>query len=423
MWLLYQATMLVALLLAAPYLLLRRGRHYLATLRGRLGLHDGPPPPTGALWLHAVSVGEVGVAATLSSDLPATVPLLVTTITPTGQARARAAFAPRGAAVAYLPFDLGFAVRRFWRRFEPAALVLTEGDYWPLLLRIARRRRLPVAVINGRVSRHSFNRLRRLGRLCRIFFAPVDRFGVQTDEDRQRLIALGVPAERVATTGNLKYETPEPPRQPALEALVAQLAAGRPVLIAGSTMAGEEDAVLDAFVRLGGGSRALLVMVPRHPERWDAAAKLITARGLSLVRRSAGDEAPEEAPAVLLLDSLGELAALYRVVTLAFIGGTLVPTGGHNPLEPARFAIPIVVGPSMFNFRDMAAAFRDAGAWREVDDAAGLAAAWDAWLRDPPAARAVGQRAAALVEANRGALGRTLDLLAPLLTSAGIATP
>jgi 3-deoxy-D-manno-octulosonic-acid transferase len=418
MWILYQAGVVLALVLAGPYLLVKRGRHYLETFPGRLGRY-----PLGAgrdpLWLHAVSVGEVGVAATLARAMPSDLPLLVTTVTPTGQERARAALAGR-ADVAYLPFELGFAVRRFFARFAPRALVLVEGDLWPLVLTAARRRGLPVVVVNGRVGEKSFRRMRRMRRLAGTLLGRVDRFGVQSEEDRSRLLALGVGAARVVVTGNLKYESPEPPPATELVDLLGAVAGRRPVLLAGSTMVGEEETVLAAFEHLGGGGRALLLLAPRHPERFDEVARLVERRGLRLLRRSGLAAPPSEAAAdVVLLDSLGELAALYRFATVAFIGGTLVPTGGHNPLEAARFAVPVAVGPSMFNFADMADQFDRVAAWRRVCDAGELAAAWQEWLDDPAAAAAQGRRAADLVAANRGALGRTLSLLAPVLARAG----
>ena len=413
-WGLYQLATGIALLAAGPFLLARRGSHYLPTLPGRLGRAAGPAPAPGALWLHAVSVGEVGVAATLARALPPEVPLLITTVTPTGQERARAAFAGR-AEVAYLPFDLGFAVRRFFRRHQPRALVLVEGDYWPLVLREARRRGLPIAVVNGRVGDRSFGRMRRLRPLLGPLFDPVGRFGVQSAADRGRLIALGLPAERITVTGNLKYETPEPPPKPELEDALRQLAAGRPILLAGSTMPGEEEQVVAAWEHAGGADRALLIIAPRHPERWNEVDALLRARGLDAVRRSAFPS-PSARPALILLDSLGELAALYRLAAGAFIGGTLVPTGGHNPLEAARFGVPVAVGPSMENFRDMAEQLDRAGAWRRAADADALGAIWKSWLDDPAAARELGERAARLVEENRGALERTLKMLGPMIS-------
>ena len=414
LWGLYQLATGATLVTAGPFLLARRGGHYLPTLSGRLARYPAPrPSATRGLWLHAVSVGEVGVAATLAKALPPDLPLLVTTVTPTGQARANALFQDGRTEVAYLPFDLGFAVSRFFDRFEPRALVLVEGDYWPLVLREARRRGLPVAVVNGRVGDRSFQRMRRLRPLLGPLFDGIARFGVQSPQDRDRLADLGVPAERIVVTGNLKYETPEPQRKPELEEALLRLAGGRPILLAGSTMPEEEEQVLDAHQQAGGGERALLVLAPRHPERWNEAAALLQARGIDHARRTA---LPAEGrPAVLLLDSLGELAGLYRLAAAAFIGGTLVPTGGHNPLEAARFGVPVVVGPSMENFRDMAEQLDRARAWRRVRDARELGAVWQEWLDDPAGAREAGERGARLVEENRGAVGRTVEMLAPIL--------
>lgn len=416
---LYQIATGTALAVAGPVLLARRGRHYLPTVSGRLGKYPpGNQVAPGPLWLHAVSVGEAMVAATLARALPPEIPLVVTTVTPTGQERARALLGKRPATeVAYLPFDLGFAVRRFFDRHEPRALVLVEGDYWPLLLSEARRRGLPVAVVNGRVGDRSYQRMLRLHRFLPVLFEPlfgrVASFGVQSGQDRERLERLGVPAARIAVTGNLKYESPEPERRPELEERLRGLAGGRPILLAGSTMPGEEEAVLDAFERLGGGGRALLALAPRHPERWDEVAGLLRARGADFARRSALPEAGR--PAVLLLDSLGELAGLYRIAAAAFIGGTLAPKGGHNPLEPARFGVPVAVGPSFHNFREMAEHFDRADAWKRVAGAEELAAAWRGWIDDPAAAREQGARALRLLEENRGALDRTVAMLAPVL--------
>lgn len=424
MWILYQLAVAALTLAASPLLLVARGRHYRQSVRRRLGLYgdhdDATTAHPGALWIHAVSVGEVGVAAAWARTLPESLPLVVTTITPTGQERARAAFP--SAAVTYLPFDLGFAVGRFFRRFRPAALVLAEGDLWPLVLRQCRRRRLPVVVINGRVSDRSFRRMRRLIRWLGPLFAPVDRFAVQSDADRDRLVALGVRPDRVTVTGNLKFETADPVADKELERTLGALAAGRPILIAGSTMRGEEEAVLRAFRETGGGETSLLVLAPRHPERWEAVDELVERSGLARVRRSrlraGGAHGNGERPAVLLLDSMGELAALYRLARGAFIGGTLVPTGGHNPVEAARHGVPVAVGPSMENFREIAGLFDRAEAWRRVGGSDELAAAWRSWIADGTAARALGRRGAELTARHRGALERTLAATAPAVAAA-----
>jgi len=421
MWWLYQALVLATLLVVGPVLLLRRrGRDPRPLIAGRFGLSGAAAAGSGegAVWIHAVSVGEVAVAATLARALPADLPLVITTVTPTGQERARALFAGR-AEVAWHPFELGVSLTRFWRRFRPRALVLCEGDLWPLALRRARREGIPVVVVNGRISDRSFPRLRRFRPLVRrLLLAPVDHFGVQTAADRERLLALGVEAGRVTVTGSLKFEAGEPPELPGLAERIEHLAGGRPVLVAGSTMAGEEGAVLEAFALAGGGERALLVLAPRHPERFDAVYAAALARFPGTLRRSAADAASGRPP-VLLLDTLGELAATYRGAFGAFVGGTLVPTGGHNPIEAARCAVPVAVGPSMENFRQIAEAFDGAAAWCRVADGVALGRLWDAWLGDPAAAREVGRRGAELVAAHRGAMARTRALLEPLLARPG----
>lgn len=411
MWIVYQVIAMLAMILAAPFLLLRRGGHYLKTIPGRMAFYDGAVPQS-PLWMHAVSVGEVGVAATLIGALPIDQPLLVTTITPTGQERAKALLGNR-AAVAYLPYETDLAVQPFLQRFGPRSLILVEGDLWPLLLARVKKRSLPIAVVNGRISDRSFRRMRHLRHLLGPLLGRVDGFAVQTDEDRRRLIALGVPADRVRRTGNLKFETAEVEPQPSLESKLTELADGRPILIAGSTMQGEESQVLDGFDRIGGADRALLVLAPRHPERWNEVEELLRKTGLEVLRRSQWSAG--ERPDVLLLDSLGELAALYRVADAAFIGGTLVPTGGHNPLESARFGVPTVVGPSMENFREIAEIFDHAEAWERAADATQLAAVWERWLEDPEVARQIGQRGAEVVADNKGALKNTLDFLRPFL--------
>ncbi len=414
MWLLYQLATTIALILAAPFLLLGRGGHYLPTIRGRLGLTPPPSPGERPLWIHAVSVGEVAVADTLIRALPADLPLLVTTVTPTGQARARASLGER-ASITYLPFELGPVVRRLYDRYAPRGLVLVEGDLWPLVLREAQRRRLPVMVVNGRVGETSYRRMRRLRRLLGPLLGPVSRFAVQGPRDRQRLEDLGVEPQRIVETGSLKFDTPVPQPVAEAERLVRRLAGGRPVLLAGSTMAGEEEQALAALAEVGGGDAALLVLAPRHPERWDEVAELLERRRLDSVRRS--DPGADGRPAVLLLDSLGELAGLYRLAAAAFIGGTLVPTGGHNPLEAARFAVPVAVGPSMENFADIAARFDDERAWARVADGGALGRVWRRWLAAPSEAADLGERGRRLVEANRGALDRTVEILAPVLAS------
>ncbi len=420
MWFLYQLAMAAGLGVAAPVLLARRGRHYLPTLPARLGRLP-EARGTRPLWLHAASVGEAGVAATLARALPPDLDLVVTTVTPTGQAAAKRLFEPLGAdgrnvVVTYLPFDLGLLVGRFLDRYAPRALVLFESELWPLLLRDCRRRSIPVAVLNARISDRSYGRMKRAGRLYRRFlFDPLGRLGAQSPQDEERLLSLGAGRERTSMTGNLKFDTPEPAPVAGLEDALRDLAGNRPILIAGSTMPGEEPIVLDAFERLD--REALLVLAPRHPERFGEAWREVEERSLSAIRRSritaAGGPGRRQAspPGIVLLDSLGELASIYRLAAAAFIGGTLVPTGGHNPIEAARFGVPVIVGPSMENFRRIARDFEAAGALAVVRDGQALTRAWQHVLDRPDDAAERGARGLKLVDRNRGAVERSVELL------------
>ena len=424
MWFLYQLAMAAGLGVAAPVLLARRGRHYLPTLPARLGRLP-EARGTRPLWLHAASVGEAGVAATLARALPPDLDLVVTTVTPTGQAAAKRLFEPLGAdgrnvVVTYLPFDLGLLVGRFLDRYAPRALILFESELWPLLLRDCRRRSIPVAVLNARISDRSYGRMKRAGRLYRRFLLdPLGRLGAQSPQDEERLLSLGAGRERTSMTGNLKFDTPEPAPVAGLEDALRDLAGNRPILIAGSTMPGEEPIVLDAFERLD--REALLVLAPRHPERFDEAWREVEERSLSAIRRSrmdaAGGTAPRPAspPGIVLLDSLGELASIYRLASAAFIGGTLVPTGGHNPIEAARFGVPVIVGPSMENFRRIARDFEAASGLTLAADGEVLTEAWRRFLDEPDQAAAQGRRGMAIVDRNRGAVERSVELLSELV--------
>jgi len=424
MWFLYQFAMAAGLVAAAPVLLVRRGRHYLQTLPARLGRLP-EARGTRPLWMHAASVGEASVAATLATALPADLDLLVTTVTPTGQAAAKRLFRPlatngRSAVVTYLPFDLTPLLSGFLGRYSPRALVLFESELWPLLLRDCRRRGIPVAVLNARISDRSFARMKRAGRLYRrLFLDPVGRFGPQSPQDEERLLQLGARPGRTSMTGNLKFDTPEPARIAGLERMLLGLAAGRPILVAGSTMPGEEPVVLDAFEGLQ--RDAVLVIAPRHPERFDEVWREVRGRSLPARRRSRMklgspvELQPGAEPRVILLDSLGELASIYRLAAAVFIGGTLVPTGGHNPIEAARFGVPVVVGPSMENFRRVARDFEAVRALTTARDGQALTAAWRGFLDRPEQAAEQGRRGEEVVWRNRGAVDRSIDLLSELV--------
>jgi 3-deoxy-D-manno-octulosonic-acid transferase len=377
-----------------------------------MGSYAGPIPKN-PLWIHAVSVGEVTVASTLIRALPADIPLLVTTITPTGQERAKQTLGDR-ATVTYLPFDLDITIQRFLRRFQPHGLILVEGDLWPLLLKRVAKRNIPVVVINGRVSDHSFSRMRRLRPLLGPLFDHVDRFGMQTTEDGERLRDLAVSPERVEILGNIKFDSPTPAARPDVESRLRALANGRTILIAGSTMPAEEDQILEAFHQAGGGENAMLILAPRHPERWAQVEVLVQQSRFRCLRRTDLETATTD-PDVIILDTLGELASLYRIALSSFIGGTLVPTGGHNPIEAAQHASAVVVGPSMENFREIARVFNQAEAWVQIGDSRQLAEVWSRWLSAPEQAEEVGARGKKVVDSNRGALDRTLTFVQPLV--------
>ena len=423
MWFLYQLAMAAGLGVAAPVLLARRGRHYLPTLPARLGRLP-EARGTRPLWLHAASVGEAGVAATLAQALPPDLDLVVTTVTPTGQAATKKLFEPltaggRSVVVTYLPFDLGLLVGRFLDRYAPRGLVLFESELWPLLLRDCRRRSIPVAVLNARISDRSYGRMKRAGSLYRRFLLdPLGRLGAQSPQDEERLLSLGARKARTSLTGNLKFDTPEPVPVAGLEQALRDLAADRPILVAGSTMPGEEPIVIDAFERLD--REALLVLAPRHPERFDEVWREVEARLLPAMRRSGiaaagGAGPPASPPGIVLLDSLGELASIYRLAAAAFIGGTLVPTGGHNPIEAARFGVPVLVGPSMENFRRIARDLEAADGLTLAADGEALTEAWRRLLDHPAEAAGQGRRGLAIVDRNRGAVERSVELLNELV--------
>lgn len=408
MWWLYRLGFALALVIVGPWYALRRRGAIREMLRGRLGL--GVAPIAGRpLWIHAVSVGEVLVAGIFARALPPELPLVVTTITPTGMARARAIFAGR-ASVHWAPLDLEGPLERFMGRVEPRGLVLIEGDYWPLMLEHCRRRELPVVVVNGRIGDRSFSRLRRVAGVTRLLHRRARRLLVQAEVDRDRLLALAVAPARVEVVGNLKFDA-EPKTCPDALALgLGALAKGRPIVVAGSTMVGEDEQVLTAWQQAGGADSSLLVVAPRHPERFDRVTESIEQQGIRVVRRSALRDDLEAD--VVVLDSVGELAGVYALATIAFVGGSLVPTGGHNPIEPAQHGVAITVGSSQENFRDVAAMFDRAGAWARVDDGAELGRVWRRWLDQPAERQRVGTAARELVAAGRGAAARSVAFVA-----------
>ena len=425
MYSVYSAALSVVFGLQLPRVLLQASAHgkYRAGIGERLGRYRlgglGAPP----LWLHAVSVGEVVAVAPLARALRAqrpACPLLVSTVTDTGRAVARERI-PEAAATVFFPLDFPFAVRRALTSATPRAVLLAETEIWPNFLRACRLRGVPVAVVNGRISPRSFRRYRLVRGPLGGVLADIACFGMQTAADAERLVALGAPAGRVHVTGNLKFDAMGPAGAEAQPGDVRRdlgLDAARPVFLAGSTHRGEEAAVLDAWTGLRAGRPGLaLVLAPRHPERCGEVEGLLRERGLVWARRSAG--AAPDGTDVILVDTVGELARLYAAADVAFVGGSLAPVGGHNILEPAAAGAPIVVGPHLENFAEMAAAFREGLAMVSVPDAAALPGALARLLEDGQGARALAARARGVLEAHRGATRRTLDLLAPILDAVG----
>jgi len=413
----YLAAPVISVMLAVRGL---RDRSYWRNFSERLGL--GLPLSSAPIWVHAVSVGEVQAAAALVVALrqryPQT-PVLVTTFTPTGAARARASFRDV-AEVRYLPFDLPGSVRRFLDRARPRLAVIMETELWPNLYRECRRRRIPLVIASARLSRRSTDRYRRLGALFRETVAGGVVVAAQGEGDAERFRTLGAPVERTYVMGNLKFDLTLPPD--ILERgrkLREHYAPGRPVWVAGSTHGGvEEESVIEAHRRISAvHPGALLVLAPRHANRFGEVAGWLERQGIAPMRRAASLP-PPAAPgpcSVLLLDTLGELLDFYAAGDIAFVGGSLAPIGGHNLLEPAALGLPVLTGPNNSNGEDVARLLLDCGAAEIVHNGGELAAKVTALLSDAALRADMGQRGRAAVERNRGALQKLLRLISSLL--------
>ena len=401
----------------APVAVLRRiARGVPINLRERLGLRAHQPPAAPCGWIHAVSVGEAIAAAPLVEGLrrrwPA-LPLVVSTVTETGARVVRQRFAGL-ASHRYLPLDFPGASRRVIASIRPAFFVGMETELWPNLLRTLAARGVPAMVANGRLSDRSFRRYRLVRGAMRRVLADVRVFGMQSDEDARRVIALGATPERVVVTGNVKHEAPPDPAGAAdLWRRLAGLAPQQMVWIAGSTHRGEEGAVLDAHVAARATRPDLaLIIAPRHPERVGEVISLVTARGFTAVRRSELPGAvPDRATTVIVLDTVGELAQLYSIADVVFVGGSLAPFGGHNMLEPAARAKPVLFGPHTTNFRDAATLLLDSEGGRLVHDSRELGVELIRLLNDPLLRATSGEKAHAAVAAQHGAVGLTLELI------------
>jgi len=417
-----QAYTLLAYALIPPALLRLawlglRNPGYRQRWRERFGWVRSSPPALQPIWLHAVSVGEVQAAAplveALERDQPG-VPILVTTTTPTGAATVARLFGDR-VAHCYVPYDLPAAVRRFIARRRPRALLLMETELWPNLVACSVQRGIPVALINARLSSRSLAGYRRIPALVRPLLSRLSAIAAQSEADARRLRTLGAPPEAMVVTGSLKFDIRHSAGTRELgDALRHRLGPNRPRWIAASTHPGEETLVLKVQQTLGQRyPEVQLILAPRHPDRSDEVAELCHRQGLSVVRQSEACKGCQAA--VYLVDCLGELPACYAASDVAFVGGSLVGIGGHNVLEPADLAVPILFGPQVFNFQSICDALVEAGGARRVRNEAELAVAIDHLLADAQERDRMGSRARALVDANRGSVARVLELIRPLI--------
>lgn len=375
-----------------------------------------------ALWLHAVSVGEVAAAAELVRALrgrhPGT-PVVLTTSTPTGRARARALFGD-AVDIRFLPYDTPGSVGRFLDRVRPLVAVILETELWPNLVRSCRRRKIPVVFASARLTAKSASRYRRLGSLFRDTVAASALIAAQSSEDAERFIAVGADPARTRVVGNAKFDMR--PGASVLEQgreLRRTFLGPRPVWIAGSTHAGEEEQVLAAHAQLRLGiPDLLLLLVPRHPQRFDQVGALLRQREIAFDRRSGAARVRPDA-SVLLVDTMGELTALYAAADAAFVGGSLVPVGGHNLLEPAVLGVPVVTGPHTANAKDIARLLIEQGGAVQVADSQALADAVRRLLQDPTVRERAVRSAREVVDAHRGTVERLIELIDPLIRVPG----
>lgn len=408
------------LLVVSPVLLYRRcvlGKYrdgWSEKFWGRLPQRDGSRP---CLWLHAVSVGEVLQLRPLMKLLTAQRPgwdFVITTTTRTGLDVARKEFPQH--TVCYCPLDFSWAVRQAIARLKPSAIVLVELELWPNLVLAANRLGIPLALVNGRVSEKSFRGYRRIRPLVARLLRGFDGLAVQNQEYADRLLSLGAPSERVKLTGSIKFDGVQADRSNAKTSELRQffgLRSHEKIFIAGSTQDPEESFALDTWQTLRREfSELRLILVPRHKERFEEVASLVTSRGLTLQRRSDGGTSKSAHPTdVLLLDTLGELGACWGLADIAFVGGSLTQRGGQNMLEPAAYGTAVLFGPNTWNFRDIVEQLLARDAARVVRSAEELTATVRSLLRDPTEARGLGIRASAFVATQQGAAARTVELL------------
>jgi len=426
----YNLALFLALVLSAPWWLLRMAttHKYREGLLERLGrlrpefkqsfsLHGKPRPQF--IWMHAVSVGEVLAISRLVKKLDAALPeakIVISTTTRTGQTLARERFGANR--VFYCPLDLPWAVQAYLDALKPSLMILAETEFWPNLLSGCFRRQIPVAVVNARISDRSWPRYRLLRTLWKPFLSRLSRVLAQSETDAERLQALGCTAQAVSVSGNLKFDVRAAQAAEATR-LLREMAPGLRLIVAGSTLDGEEAALLEAWPRLlQADPSLLLVLAPRHPERFAAVAGLLDRSGLNWVRRSQWSSSELIQPLcpgeVVLLDSIGELASVYSLASVAFVGGSLIPAGGHNALEPAQFAVPIVMGPHYANFRAITSDLLEHQALR-IAAKEELSTVLVGLLQDSATAQAMGMRAKMVFDRQAGATARSLVALLEVL--------
>jgi 3-deoxy-D-manno-octulosonic-acid transferase len=427
----YNLALLIALVLGAPWWLWKMAttHKYREGLAERLGRVHGFPDRRGrpVIWLHAVSVGEVLAVSRLVGELDRAFPefyLVVSTTTRTGQELARDRFGAER--VFYCPLDLAWAVRACLDGLQPRMLVLAETEFWPNLLSGCFRRGIPVAVVNARISDRSWPRYLRLKRLWRPFLSRIACVLAQSATDAERLKTIGCALERVHVAGNLKFDV-RAVKEAEATRLLKTLAPGVRLVVAGSTLEGEETALLEAWPRLLAADPQLVtVLAPRHPERFATVAALLDQSGIPWVNRSSWDSAPEASlrpvrgGEIVLLDTIGELASVYSLAAVAFVGGSIVAAGGHNPLEPAQFGVPIVMGPNYVNFRAITEDLLAHGALR-IAAGEDLAASLIELLLDRRAAKELGERARQVFQEQAGATERCVEAIGELLAASGTA--
>lgn len=427
MYILYSLLLGCVALISLPWWLFQMARlgKYRAGFRERIGAVPARLQQAGnegCIWIHAVSVGEVLAVSRLVGELSSRYPekrVFVSTTTATGQELARQRFGETR--VFYMPLDFRFALRPYLARLQPTLLILAETEFWPNLLHLAKKTGAAVAVVNARISDRSFPRYKRFQWFFSRVLESVDLFLAQTEEDALRLKAIGAPEGRVAVSGNLKFDIRSSSGSPLTAGLRKAIApdsagAGSPLIVCGSTTEGEEELVLAAFQQvLQQFPNAIMILAPRHPERFEKVAGLIASSGLKLTRRSAWrPEFAVPSGSIFLLDSVGELASVYELANVAFVGGSLVPLGGHNILEPAQHGVPVLTGPNTFNFREIVSIFEQGGGLRVVT-AENLGAVLIELLTSAQQRETLGRRARELFIQNTGATEKTVAALQPLL--------